>query len=83
MLQFLFRISPQRIVCCAHNCYHYDGSFPNSDNFEASSSEVAAVVPPWLTSKSEDVELLAHKIEVHACKMAMEHVYFKRSKRVS
>ena len=39
---------------------------PNSDNFGASSSEVAVAAPPWLTSESEDDEPLTHKLEVHA-----------------
>ena len=42
---------------------------PNSDNFGASSSEVAVAAPPWLTSESEDDEPLTHKLEVHACVM--------------
>ena len=48
---------------------------PNSDNFGASSSEIAVAAPPWLTSESE--EPLTHKLEVHACIMAMEHVYLR------
>ena len=47
---------------------------PNSDNFGASSSEVAVAAPPWLTSESEDDEPLTHKLEVHAGIMAMKHV---------
>ena len=48
---------------------------PNSDNFGASSSEVAVAAPPWLTSESEDDEPVTHKLEVHAGIMAIKHVW--------
>ena len=60
----------QNVWYYAHYCYHYAGekiSIPNSNNFGASSSEVAVAAPPWLTSESEDDEPLTHKLEVHAC----------------
>ena len=63
----LFRISPKRMVLCSQillSLCRKKFIIPNSDNFGASSSEVAVVAPPWLTSKSEDDEPLTHKIEV-------------------
>ena len=46
---------------------------PNSDNFGASSSEVAVATPFWLSSESEDDESPTHKLEVDTCVMAMEN----------
>ena len=43
---------------------------------------LALIMPPWLTSESEDDEPPMHKLEVDACVMAMENVYLQRSKRV-
>ena len=41
------------------------GKNSNSDNFTASSSEVAVAAPPWITSESEDDEPVTHKLEVY------------------
>ena len=43
---------------------------------------LAVIVPPWLSSESEDDEPSTQKLEVDACVMAMENVYLQRSKRV-
>ena len=40
----------------------------------------AVVVPPWLSSESEDDEPSTQKLEVDACVMAMENIYLQRSK---
>ena len=66
MLQYcciiLFHISPQRIVLY------------NMLLFPTQTTSGHRVVKLQLLGSESDDEPLTHKIEVHACKMSMEHV---------